>query len=83
MVEYPRALRIAHHVVYFHTVDARPYVDARIAEAERFGDDARAEDWQKVRHFVDRLLGRPAPPPRHRRAPPRYCRARFDTHRAR
>jgi hypothetical protein len=52
----------------------------------RLGDDAQADDWQKVRHFVDRLLDEspePAPSPHHRRAPPRYRRTRADRHRAR
>jgi hypothetical protein len=86
MVEYPRALRIAHHIVYFHAADARSHVDAKIAEAVQLGDDAQADDWQKVRHFVDRLLDEspePAPSPHHRRAPPRYRRTRADRHRAR
>ncbi|MEJ0069613.1 MAG: hypothetical protein WDO24_13750 [Pseudomonadota bacterium] len=81
MVEYPRALRIAHHVVYFHQGDAHAYVAGKIAEAVQTGKDSQAAEWRKVGHFVDRLLGEAppaAPPPqaRHRRASPRVRRVR-------
>jgi hypothetical protein len=80
MVGYPRALRTAHHVVYVHPADARDYVAAKIAEALRAGHNAEAARWQKVGHFVERLLTvQPlavrAEPARFRR-PPRYRRVR-------
>jgi hypothetical protein len=79
MVKYPRALRIAHHVVYFHAADAPSYVNAKIAEADGAGQPDEASEWRKVGHFVDRLLGDAAVPPapvRPLRAP-RYRRARM------
>jgi hypothetical protein len=81
MVEYPRALRIAHHVVYFHAGDARTYVDGKIAEAEQANQERQAADWRKVGHFVDRLLGdaampSPVPPRRRPIARPRRLGSR-------
>jgi hypothetical protein len=79
MVDYPRALRIAHQVAYFHPTDAQSYVANKIAEAVRTGKDTQAAEWRKVAHFVERLLGdEPAapPPPARHRPPPRYRRVR-------
>jgi len=81
MVGYPRALRRAYQVIFSHPGDARAYVADKIAEATRAGDDAQAVEWQKIGHFVDRLLEIvPEPGPSHharrRRPPPRYRRVR-------
>jgi hypothetical protein len=82
MVGYPRALRRAHEVILFHPGDARAFVADKIDEATRAGHDAQAVEWQKILHFVERLLDQ-APPeparshhPRRRRAAPRYRRVR-------
>ena len=80
MVGYPRALRTAHHVVYVHPGDARAYVATKIAEAARAGHGAQAAQWQKVGHFVERLLANTGAPVRHEPVrplrPPRYRRVR-------
>ena len=78
MTEYPRALRTAHHVVYFHSGDARAFVAGQIAAAVRKGDQTSVAEWRKVAHFVERLLVdtsepiQPAHLPRARRSPSRY-----------
>jgi hypothetical protein len=71
MVEYPRALRVAHRVVYFHPGDAVVYVAGKIAEAEQANKPGQAAEWRRVAHFVGRLLDDPGvtgtvPPPRRR-----------------
>jgi hypothetical protein len=78
MVPYPRALRIAHHIVYFHAADAQSYVNGKIAEAVGAGKPVQAAEWRKVAHFVDRLLDDTAMPPApvRSRPAPRYRRAR-------
>jgi len=81
MVEYPRALRIAHRVVDCHPVDARAYVAGKIADAEQTAKHGQAAQWRKVLHFVDRLLADPVvAPPAHRRHPARPHRARAPRH---
>jgi len=78
MVEYPRALRIAYRILYFHPADAQDYVAGKLAEAVHAANDEQAAEWRKVGHFVERLLGesalpqapvppRPHPPRRYRR----------------
>jgi hypothetical protein len=81
MVGYPRALRRAYQVIFSHPGDARAFVADKIAAATRAGHDTQAVEWQKIGHFVDRLLDdlperERSPHPRRRRPPPRYSRIR-------
>jgi hypothetical protein len=76
MIGYPSALRRAHRVIFSHPGDARAFVAGKIAEATRAGHAAQAVEWQKIAHFVERLLddlparGHALHP--RRRRPPRY-----------
>jgi len=83
MAEYPRALRTAHHVVYFHQANARAFVAGKIAEAIQAKQDAQAAEWQKIGRFVERLLtivaGVQPPAARQTRRPQRYRRVRTPT----